>query len=95
MKKWRFFNSTVKLLDNLEIIKLVLLHRYGVNLLTAPSKDCIPQTPLSDGVVSKITPFLFASDDFPSQPKLVVTYFFCLMTELILFNILLKYFIFN
>ena len=89
MKKWRCFNETVKHLDNIQIIKLVLLHRYGVNLLTAPSKDCITQTPLSDGVVSKITQFLFVSDYFSSQPKLVVTYFFCFMTELILFYILL------
>ena len=85
MKKWGFFNEKVKLLDNTQIIKLVLLHRYGVNLLTAPSKDCLHQTTLSDGVVNKITPFLFGSDDFSSQPKLVVTYFLCLMTELILF----------
>ena len=43
-------------------IKLVLLHRYEVYLLTALSNDCIPRTPLSDGVVSKITSFLFALD---------------------------------
>ena len=48
---------------NIQKKQFLLVHVYGVNLITATSKDSSTQASLSDGVINKLTSFLFGCDD--------------------------------